>query len=260
MIEETIADFPALHAGSDGPPVMLLHGFGSDRTSWRLNQMALAETAQTAAPDLPGHGASTLPVGDGSIATLSRAVEPFLVRIGPAHLVGHSLGGAIAVDLAARRPDLVLSLFLVAPAGLGKGIDPHFLTAFPEMQTVADADAIMKTLVARPRLIGPQVGPFVLGEVSRPGAREALRLIAAQLGHAHKAIADAVVRVSRTSLPRLVLWGAADLSNPRDETYLATFRSEFVLLKEAAHLPHMENPGTVNPLMRDFLARAASRS
>ena len=109
--------------GGDGTPVLLLHGFGADLNSWMFTQPVLAEGHRALALDLPGHGGSGRDVGAGDGAALSAVVEGFLAALdpGPVHLVGHSMGGAIAALLAARRPDLVRSLTLIAPAGLGAG-------------------------------------------------------------------------------------------------------------------------------------------
>src|SRR5579863_9127799 len=125
-------------AGMAGPPVVMLHGFGADRKNFSLNQTEIACAAKTWAVDLPGHGASDADVGDGSVATLASRMIAFAESLGcaPVHLVGHSLGGAIAIQMAAVRPDLVASLFLLAPAGLGRGLDPRFLADFPELTDI----------------------------------------------------------------------------------------------------------------------------
>jgi pyruvate dehydrogenase E2 component (dihydrolipoamide acetyltransferase) len=197
-------------------------------------------------------------VGDGSLATLGRAVEAFAEEHcgEPAHVFGHSLGGAIAVDLARRRPDLVRSLFLVAPAWLGRRVDADFLARYPEMRSVEDAETLLRGIVARPRLIGRQMAAAVLAELDRPGAREALRRIAAGLLAAGPAMAEAAAAVGRTTMPRQVVWGAADLTKAADETSLGAFRGEVTVLPDTGHLPHMENPAEVNRLMRAFLQAA----
>jgi pyruvate dehydrogenase E2 component (dihydrolipoamide acetyltransferase) len=252
------SDLAFLAVGEAGPPALLLHGFGSDRSSWRLNQGEIGKLTRSVAVDLPGHGKSTIDVGDGSLAVLSRAVEAFAERqfTEPAHLFGHSLGGALAVDLAHRRPDLVRSLFLVAPAWLGKRVDADFLARYPEMRTVEEAEEVLRGIVARPRLIGRQMAAAVLAELDRPGIRPALRRIAAGLLHAGPAVADAAAAVGRTPLPRQVVWGEADLTKAPDETSLGAFKGEVKVLPDTGHLPHMENPAAVNRLMRAHLEAA----
>lgn len=248
-------DLAFREVGESGPPALLLHGFGSDRSSWRLNQGEIGKVARAVAVDLPGHGASPIEVGDGSIAVLSRAVEDFADRhFGePAHIFGHSLGGAIAVDLARRRPDRVRSLFLLAPAWLGKHLDADFITRYPEMKDVEEAEALLRGIVARPRLIGRQMAAAVLAELERPGIREALRTIGASLLHAGPVVAEAGAAVGETAIPRRMIWGATDLTKAPDEATLRAFNAEVTVLPDTGHLPHMENSAEVNRLMRAFL-------
>ena len=89
-----------------GEPVVLVHGFGGDKNSWLFVQQPLAEERTVHALDLPGHGASGKDVGDGSLAMLTDTVVGFLDAVGVerAHLVGHSLGGAVIVAVAKAAP------------------------------------------------------------------------------------------------------------------------------------------------------------
>jgi pyruvate dehydrogenase E2 component (dihydrolipoamide acetyltransferase) len=95
-----------LELGSgDGMPVVFLHGFGADLNSWMFNQPALAEGGRAIALELPGHGGSTKDVGAGDVAALAGAVDAALtaLNLSRAHLVGHSMGGAVAAVLAGQR-------------------------------------------------------------------------------------------------------------------------------------------------------------
>eukprot|EP01037_Dinobryon_pediforme_P029371 gene29371-32981_t len=106
----------AIHAtGKDGPPILLLHGFGADRLSWTANVATLEGEGRVLALDLPGHGSSLAAVGGGTVDDLTTAVAAALDGhgTGPMHVVGHSLGGAVALMLAQARPDLVASLALL---------------------------------------------------------------------------------------------------------------------------------------------------
>jgi pyruvate dehydrogenase E2 component (dihydrolipoamide acetyltransferase) len=106
----------------DGRPVILLHGFGGDLNNWLFTQPALSERHRVIALDLPGHGGSGKDAGAGDLAALSKAVLDFLgaIDVPKAHLVGHSLGGAVALRLALDNPSHVASLSLIGPAGLGR--------------------------------------------------------------------------------------------------------------------------------------------
>ncbi len=239
-----------------GPPVVLLHGFGADRMNFSLNQAEIASAAKTWAVDLPGHGASDADVGDGSVATLASRMIAFVESLGCAavHLVGHSLGGAIAIQIAADRPDLVASLFLLAPAGLGRGLDPLFLADFPELTDIERMEELLRGLVSRPRIIGRGLAQRVLGELDRPGARQSLRRVADHLGRVESVLRPAVQRVAERAFPKAVIWGEDDQTNPRDDIVLSSFGGESLILRGIRHLPHLEDLPTVNRLMKGFLA------
>jgi pimeloyl-ACP methyl ester carboxylesterase len=110
-----------------GEPLVLLHGLGTTQEIWGLVTEPLAQTRRVVTLDLPGFGASA-PVGDGFDLNevsdrLARALAAHHVTA-PFDLVGHSLGGAVALTLAARRPNLIRRLVLVAPAGLQRRKTP----------------------------------------------------------------------------------------------------------------------------------------
>src|SRR4029077_14432827 len=109
-----------LKMGDEGPAVLFLHGFGGDLNSWMFNQPQLAMGRTSFAFDLPGHGDSDKNLNDGALEALSATAAGVMDSLGidSAHLVGHSLGGAIALRLAADHPGRVLSLTLISTAGL----------------------------------------------------------------------------------------------------------------------------------------------
>ncbi|WP_130481368.1 alpha/beta fold hydrolase [Sphaerotilus mobilis] len=248
-----------------GTDTLLLHGYGSDSLSWLLNQPALEPLGSLHAVDLPGHGSAGADVGDGRIDTLAARVAQAVDAAGLTrlNLVGHSLGGAVALRLAQDRPDLVGSLALIAPAGLGKGIDAGFLDGYPELDDPAQATALMQRLVVQPRLIGRVLVARVLAQLAEPARRDALRRIARALrdeADTLQASADAVAQIDPGTLPRLVVWGAHDAINPHDAARLAGFGGQTVLAPEAGHLPHIESAKFVNEALVAFLqARAATR-
>jgi pyruvate dehydrogenase E2 component (dihydrolipoamide acetyltransferase) len=121
------------------------------------------------------------------------------------------------------------------------------------MSTPEEAEATLRRLVHRPRLVGRQMASAVLAQVDRPGARAGLGQIAATLGTIRPLLADAVAGAARLDIPKLVIWGASDLTNPIDETYLAGLGADTVIVEETAHLPHMENAVAVNRAMVRFL-------
>jgi pyruvate dehydrogenase E2 component (dihydrolipoamide acetyltransferase) len=243
--------------GGKGPQVLLLHGFGADHLSWLANQQALATEGTVCALDLPGHGESAMDVSDGTVATLADKIAALLDRVGlrDIHVIGHSLGGGVALLLAETRPDLVASLVLIASAGLDDGVDAEFLSAFPRVATEEAATQLLQRLVVRPRLINRHMVARVLAQLERPGAREALERIAAGLTRSRDALASALASTAVRSLRRMVIWGARDVISPVSAKRLDAFGGETVVIAEAGHMPHVEAPRLVNETIVAFLSR-----
>lgn len=241
--------------GGTGPDIVLLHGFGSDRLSWLGNSPVLMTIGRVHTLDLPGHGDSDLETGDGSPAALAGLIAATLAQhgIARAHLVGHSLGGGIALLLAAHGPVRVDSLSLLAPAGLGTGIDRDFLAAFPEIDDIETALAMMRRLVVRPQLINKMTAERVLAQLRRDGARQAMRRIGGGLVNGEVAIRAASEDVATQDVPRMVVWGDSDAINPPDAQFLERFGGAVHRVAATGHLPHIEAAKTVNQLLVTFL-------
>ena len=118
---------------------VFLHGFGADRLSWLGSVSALTEV-DCVTPDLPGHGTAVDALEDGTLEDLATGVLTRLPDGPPAWLVGHSLGGGVAMWLAANHPERWRGLVLFAPLGLGKDIDHARLQGYPD---IADEDEMM---------------------------------------------------------------------------------------------------------------------
>lgn len=244
--------------GGHGPDLVLIHGFGSDRLSWAGNAAALTPVARVHSLDLPGHGESPLDVGDGSLKQLADRVAATLKAQGitKAHLLGHSLGGAIAMELARTAAESVLSLSLITPAGLGAGVDHEFLASYPELSSPEEAAALLSRLVTKPMLINRLTVQRVLTQLDQPGAREALRRIASALQNSGDALVQCVAGIAQTDIPRLVIWGERDVINPLDHSRLSAFGGRSLIVPEAGHLPHIEGARQVNAEIPAFLTVA----
>ena len=247
---------PKVHlvAGTEGPAILLLHGYGSDQLSWLANQQELAVAGRVYALDLPGHGETTL-AGSGRLTDLVAAVERAIVgsAIGSVDVVAHSLGGSVAIVLAAARPDLIRSLALIAAGGVGGKVDAAFLAQFPRAESFEEIDALLKRLVSRPRLINRFMVARVQAQLKTPGAREALTAIAEDLGRIGAVLEPSFQAVAPSALPRLTIWGELDNIVPLDRERLASFGGESLILADAAHLPHIESARAVNERLVGWL-------
>ena len=159
---------------------VLLHGFGADLNSWMFTQPALSEGRRTIALDLPGHGGSTKDVGSGDADALVDVVDGALAELGidHVHLVGHSMGGAVAALVAARRPERIATLTLIAPSGLGPEINAAFIDGFVRMARRRDAVEVLNLLVHDPALVSRTMVEDVLRYKRIDGVTTALEAIA----------------------------------------------------------------------------------
>lgn len=125
--------------GDGDEVILLIHGFGGDLDNWLFNHDDLVEKTgnRVIAIDLPGHGQSTKSVGEGTLAFFADTLDAFLkaINVKNAHLVGHSMGAGVALQLAEKRPESVLSLGLICPAGLGTEINTDYLSGFVDCTT-----------------------------------------------------------------------------------------------------------------------------
>ncbi|KRR17641.1 alpha/beta fold hydrolase [Bradyrhizobium retamae] len=243
-----------LRLGGTGPNLLLIHGFGADRMTWLANQDVLLQSSSVFVCDLPAHGDQPPLAGE---MTISRIVDELISQLEPRSepfvLVGHSLGGAIAIELAARRPDLVDALALISPAGLGTGIDRDFLGGFSALLDTNSAMALLRRLVARPRLITPHIAQRVIEHLDQSGVRSAMRVLGDQLIQVETSIKPHVASVALSKIPRLVIWGEDDQINPIDRSKLATFNAQMIALPDTGHLPHIEASKSVNRYLIQFL-------
>ena len=235
-----------------GLPVIFIHGFGGDLNSWMFNQPVIAEHRVTHALDLPAHGQSSLTHGKGSARALSEAVLALMdaLAIPKAHLVGHSMGGAISLLLAASKPDRVASVVGIAPGGLGPDVNRAFIDGFIAADRRPAMAAALGLLFAWPETVSRAMVDESLRYKRQDGVAEALT-----------AIADANFTPTgqksglRELLPVIkppirIIWGAADQVIPSSQAA----GLPATVLEGAGHMPHMEKAGEVNRILLDHLA------
>ncbi|HEY1795881.1 MAG TPA: acetoin dehydrogenase dihydrolipoyllysine-residue acetyltransferase subunit [Stellaceae bacterium] len=234
----------------EGTPIVFIHGFGADLNTWMFTQPALAERHRTVALDLPGHGGSVKDVGVGDVATLAGAVEDTLDALGidTPHLVGHSLGGAIALAVAKVRP--VASLTLIASAGLGGEINGQFIAGFVAMQRRREAIEVLNLLVHDPAMVSRSMVEDVLRYKRLDGATASLEAVAAAC---FPGGTQSPALTAKPSARTQIIWGRSDRIIPAAHAHSLGADVPAHILDDAGHLPHMEKSGEVSRLIQRFI-------
>jgi pyruvate dehydrogenase E2 component (dihydrolipoamide acetyltransferase) len=245
-------DIRYLRLGDGADNVILIHGFGGDLDGWLLTQEPLAATASVYALDLPGHGQSTKAVRDGSVAALADVIAKFMAALGidRAHLVGHSLGGAVALQTAIAHGDKVSALSLIASAGLGKEINGGYLSGFVAAESRRDIKPLLQQLVANPDLINRTLVDDILKFKRTDGVTEALTTVAQGFvdGDTQKiSLRDAL---GGLSIPVRVIWGSADKIIPAAHADGLPANVDVHILDGSGHLVQLEAASEVNKLLQ----------
>jgi pyruvate dehydrogenase E2 component (dihydrolipoamide acetyltransferase) len=244
-----------LELGSGGVPVLLLHGFGSDLNAWMFNQPALCSDRRTLALELPGHGLSSKDVGSGDVGFFVDVIQAALttLEVERAHVVGHSMGGALAMALAERRPERVATLNLLAPAGLGPEINGAFVDAFMRAARRRDAVEALQFLVHDPSLISRAMVEEFLRYKRLDGVAQALEIIARAWFPQGRQAVDLRPTLRSLKMPVQVIWGRDDRILPAAHAQVMQPPTPVHVLNDVGHLPHMERAGEVNRLLRAML-------
>jgi pyruvate dehydrogenase E2 component (dihydrolipoyllysine-residue acetyltransferase) len=240
--------FKAAGLQNDATPVVLIHGFGGDSDNWLFNIDELAKTRPVYAIDLLGHGKSAKTLATGDLAELARGVADLIddIGAGKVHLVGHSLGGAVAFQILSESPGRVASVAGIAPVGFGEKVNGAFIEGFIAAQKRKDVKAALELLLAEPGLVSSQMIEGVLRFKRIEGAREALRAVADKTLPGGRQGASFRDLVAKAPVPVLIIWGGKDaILDPKGADGLPA-SVEVVRLDEAGHMPHLEAASAVN--------------
>ena len=250
----------------EGPPIVLLHGIASSIYTWKDVLPALAAHHDVVAVDFPGFGDSAIPKPARG-QQLLRSVVGLMDRLGIARasVVGNSLGGAIAVALAAQLPDRVDRIVLIDPAGynfapadrpfvlrLAGAIPAPVLEALPVRPMVSLG---LRQVFHDDSLVTPDKVAEYVAPMRRPGASAALHELLLGTDDLHF---PAVIREVRA--PTLILWGRYDTWIPsRDaERFAADIKGARVVMMDSGHMPQEERPAETAARVEEFLGAAIS--
>lgn len=242
-----------LEKGEGGQPALLIHGFGGDLNNWLFNHDALAQRRAVYALDLPGHGESSKEVGEGSLGELAEALHGFLdaVELTSVHLIGHSLGGAVAIEFALAHPDRTSSITLISSVGLGPEIDAGYIEGFIESTRRKEIKPHLEKLFADPSLVSRQLVDDVLKFKRLDGVDGALRTIAGSFLREGEQAVVLKDRLGDLEAPLLVIWGAEDRIVPVSHAEGLPVQAE--IIEKAGHMVQMEAAAKVNALIDEFL-------
>jgi len=242
--------------GDGGRPLIRVHGFGGDLNNWLFNHEALAGDRAVYALDLPGHGESSKDVGDGSLDMLTDTLLAFMDALGieAAHLAGHSMGGAVCLNLADKAPQRVESLILICSAGLGEEINGAYIDGFVAAQDRRSLKPLLGELFADTSLVTRQLVDDMLKYKRIEGVAEALASLAGAM------FADGRQRAMLSGVPQalgkpvLVIWGGDDHIIPVAHAPQAAGQLRVEVLPGQGHMVQMEAASEVNRLIQHFLA------
>lgn len=236
--------------GGEGPPLLLVHGYGG--AAWNFTELLPhLQGRRLIVPDLPGHGASSPLPATTSLRGFADALVPLLD--GPVDVLGHSLGGVVALRLAERQPALVRRLLLAAPAGISSSTRrAELLIAFVGLVQPGRIAGGRVHRIAGSRLLRRVVfGPF---EVSNPdllSERAVHGFLRGPLSHtdalgAGLALAadDPRRDLERVRCPVLLLWGGRDRQVPLEDgfEYARRLQAPLRVIADCGHLLIGERP------------------
>jgi pimeloyl-ACP methyl ester carboxylesterase len=256
----------------DGPLIVLIHGITSTSDVWVDVMARLAKRYTVVAPDLLGHGRSAKPRGDYSLGAYASGGRDLLGLLGfeRGTVVGHSLGGGIALQFAYQFPEHCERLVLVSSGGLGREVHPLLRAA------ALPGSELVLPLITRDWAIG--AGAAVASVFERFGFKAGPDLAEAARGYSSLADGEArsafvhtlraVVdlegqRVSATDrlylaerLPTLLIWGSADPIIPVEHGHQARERipgSRLIEFPRAGHWPQLDDPDRFVAELSDFV-------
>jgi pyruvate dehydrogenase E2 component (dihydrolipoamide acetyltransferase) len=255
-------DLHMRRVGTGAAPLILLHGLGGDSTSWTLNQRSLATDRHVVAPDLPGHGRSARKIGDGTVPWTGALLTELPNRLGfdRFHLLGISYGAALAMDLAGRVPDRILSLTCVSATGLGPEVNIDFIRGYLRAETPGAMRPLLELLYHNPRKINDAMVGYALAGRADPSFRDCVdRITDANFlngGQRFNYARDVV----RHPFPVHILWGREDRIVPVAHGEMLGGDLPVDVFDGIGHMLNVEAADAFNRLIRERLLAADAQA
>ena len=264
----------AFRVAGSGPAILLIHGIGDNSTTWSTVQTKLAQRFTVIAPDLLGHGRSDKPRADYSVAAYANGMRDLLsvLDIDSVTVVGHSLGGGVAMQFAYQFPQLVNRLILVGAGGVTKDVNLALRVAAMPMGSEALAllrlPLVLPTLQAVGRCSGALLGSTRVGR----DIHEALRILSdlpeptasSAFARTLRAVVDwrgqVVTMLDRCyltqSVPVQLIWGSHDSVIPvshAEMAHAAMPGSQLEIFQGSGHFPFHDDPDRFVEVVEQFI-------
>ncbi len=262
----------AVVIGGEGPTLLLIHGIGGDWRTWEPVLDGLAQQHRVVAVDLPGHGGSTKGAGDYSLGALACTLRDIggVLGLERATVVGHSLGGGIAMQFAYQFPERCERLVLVSSGGLGPDVGLILrLATIPGSElflslTAPGARSLINLAASAGRVLRIRPAPDAehyaraFAVLAEPDSRAAFLGTLRGVVGARGQLVDARDRLYLAQhMPTLIVWGEHDAVLPVDHGHAAQEAmpgSRLEIFEDAGHLPQLHDPVRFIRVVEDFVA------
>jgi pimeloyl-ACP methyl ester carboxylesterase len=254
-----------------GEVLLLIHGMAGSSDAWRELIPRLAKNYRVVAPDLLGHGQSTKPRGDYSLGAFAVWLRDFLDELGIARatIVGHSLGGGVAMQFIYQHPDYCERIILISSGGLGPDVG-----LILRVLSAPGAEFVLPVIAPSPVLkAGNKIGSWLTSagirsprgteiwraysSFSDPPTRDAfLRTLRSVVDYRGQAVSALNRLHKRSELPTMAIWGEDDEIIPVDHGHAALAArpdARLEVLPGVGHFAHVEAPTEVADLIDDFM-------
>ena len=238
--------------------IVFVHGFGGDLNSWSYNQVELSTHFNTISLDLPGHGGSALEVDSGNVSDLSEILISFFEKkeINQAHLVGHSLGGAISLLMAYRMPEIFKTLTLICPVLPGCETNTEFLEGFIYADSRKQMRNVVSELYANPKVVNRNFIDETLKSRRFDGAKQALSKIKEANFLPSGEVSFQLPSLEAIKAPIQIIHGSEDKIIKFSGDDLLSSNIKIHELNASGHMPQMEEHNQVNKIIEAFINSA----
>jgi pimeloyl-ACP methyl ester carboxylesterase len=264
----------AFRIAGSGPVLLLIHGIGDNSSAWHTVHSQLAQRFTVIAPDLLGHGQSDKPRADYSVAAYANGMRDLLSVLGieKVTVVGHSLGGGVAMQFAYQFPQLVERLILVGAGGVTKDVNVALRLASLPMGAEALALLRLPLMLTALRITGAVVGAAlgssglardiphalrILHELPEPTASSAFRRTLRAVVDWRGQVVTMLDRCYLTeSIPVQLIWGDQDAVIPVSHAHMAHAAmpgSQLEIFAQSGHFPFHDDPDLFVEVVERFL-------